>query len=111
MVGFASIGAELRLETFQITENLLVHDAHESVKFLKRILQGCGRKQHFGSMRDSALDRVGNAIRWLIDIPKPVRFIHDDQIPVQRIEVRLLGSGKVIGTNHESLLVEGIEIP
>ena len=71
---------ELRAEALQVAEGELVDDADQAVELQERVLKRRRREQHLLKGRDGLLDGLA-ILLWLVDVPQPVRFVDDDQIP------------------------------
>src|SRR5207247_21281 len=73
-VRFAGQIRELRFETFEIPEGVVVDHADKAVKLQEGILQWRRGQKDFRELGDGVLDRVRNAVGWLIDVPQSVRL-------------------------------------
>jgi hypothetical protein len=61
-------------------------------------------------MGNSILDSIRNPICRLVNISQSVGLIHDDQIPIHLLDIHILSAGKMIRTDDDFFLNEGIEI-
>ena len=108
-LGLAEIG-ELLLEALQVAEGVFVDEADEAVEFQQGILQGGGGKQKLVPVLKRLLQDVGYDIVWLVNIPQPVGFINDHQIPFGSLNIRGFVPGELVGTKQDGVCL-GLEGP
>ena len=72
--------------------------------------RGCG-EQNFRKRGNGIFDGVRNAVGRLVNIPQPVRFINDNEIPFYLLNINVLAAGKVIRANDNFVPVKRIRFP
>jgi hypothetical protein len=107
---FAGKSRKLVLETLQVTEGIIINDAHKAIEFKKGVLKRCGRQQEFGTVCHGVLDGVCDAVCRFIYVPQVMRFIDDNQIPFDLHDIGIFRSSEVIRANDNLIMTERVQI-
>ena len=67
--------AKLLAEALEIGERVFVDEAHETKQLQQRILERRCRQEQFLLLRERLLQRIGDDIGWLVDVPKLMGLI------------------------------------
>ena len=61
-------------------------------------------------MGDGGFDGVGDLVGIFIDVPQSVRLVNDHEIPVNLLDIGVLGPGKLIGTQDDFFLLKRVQV-
>jgi hypothetical protein len=87
---------KLILEALQIPECKVVDNAHQTIQFHQRVLKRSSGKENFGRMAQRGFYRVAYLVRGFVNIPEPMSLIDNDKVPLNLLQVDILGSCKMI---------------
>ena len=59
---------------------------------------------------DGVLDRIGDFVPRLVDVPQPMRFVNHYQVPLGLPHVHVLRPGELVRTEDDLWLIEGIQV-
>ena len=90
---------KLCLETFQVTEDIIVNDGNKTIEFQDGVLERGCCKQNLFPVRESKLDGVCRLVGGLIDIAEAVSLVNNGQIPLRMTDVRSFSLGELVRTD------------
>ena len=101
---------ELLPEALQITEGVVIDEAHQAEQLQEGILQGCGREQQFALTFKRHFERVGDDVGRLIYVSQAVGFVNDYQVPWDGTDVTRPAPGEMVGADDDLRDLKGAEM-
>ncbi len=92
-------------ECRQAAEDVLIEEADEAIQFEQRVLKRRRREKHLGVALHRVFYCAGDLVPGFVDVAKSVRFVDDDQVPVDRTDSRTASPSELVGTDHSRSIV------
>ena len=103
---------ELFTEALEVAEGVFVDEANQAEQFEERVLERGGGEEQFGHSGQRPLEHVGDDVARLVHVAQPVRFVDDDEIPVNPGDVGSLRPGELVGAKDDAAVrLERPELP
>jgi len=55
-------------------------------------------------LRERLLKDIGDDVGWFVNIPQPVGFVNDHEVPRRGVYIRRLAAGELIGADDDGIL-------
>ena len=92
---------ELAAKALDVPKDVLVNDADQAEEFKQRVLEwGCGQKQ-LVEWCEGTFDGISDLVCWLVNIAESMSFINDGEVPCDLTDVRLFGTGELVGADDD----------
>lgn len=101
---------ELLLETFEVAEDAVIHDADQSIEFEQRVLQGRSGKEELGRVFEGLLQGIGDDVGRFVDVSQPVGFVDHDKVPTHETDLRRLATCELVGADDDLAAFERADI-
>ena len=101
---------KLLAKALEITEGVLVDEAHEAEELQEGVLEGCSSQKELGCVGERPFERVGDDVCWLVHVAEPVGFVDHHQVPLGIGDVRSLAAGEMVGADDDLGRFEGAEV-
>ena len=95
--------SELRAEAIKVSEHPVIDEADQPIEFEQRVLQRRRGQERLGvNARQRLLEGLGDDVAGFVDVAQAMRFVEDDQVPVDALDIVSLGLRELVGTDDRT---------